>query len=71
MRFIKRSEITPLTYDTAPSTSLSISIFSKLVVTTFLTSKQLSRRTVSIPYDSTSKYFGLAINHMLLLPICC
>ena len=49
MRFMRRSEMTPLTYDTAPSTSLSISIFSRLVVTTFFTSRQLSRRTVSMP----------------------
>ena len=37
----------------APSSSLSISIFCRHVVTTLRTSRQLSRRTVSIPCNNT------------------
>ena len=49
MRFMSRLLIMPFTYATAPSTSFSISIFSRLVVITSRTSRQLSRRTVSMP----------------------
>lgn len=49
IRFMRRSEMVFLTYSAAPGTSLSISILLRLSVTRFLTSKQLSLRTVSIP----------------------
>lgn len=50
-RFIKRSEMVLLTYWTAPGTSLSISILWRHSVTKFLTSRQLSLLTVSIPVN--------------------
>ena len=49
MRFMSRSEMVLRTYSWAPSTFLCIRIISRLVVTTLRTSKQLSRRTVSMP----------------------
>lgn len=51
MRFIKRSEMVFLTNWTAAGTSLSISILWRHSFTRFLTNKQLSLRTVSMPVD--------------------
>mmetsp|Transcript_30359 Transcript_30359/g.99138 ORF Transcript_30359/g.99138 Transcript_30359/m.99138 type:complete len:258 (-) Transcript_30359:1808-2581(-) len=51
--FCSRSLMTPLVYSTAPSTSLSSRIFFRHVPTTRRTSRQLSRRTVSMPLASS------------------
>ncbi len=49
-RFMSRSAIVWRTYSLAFLSSLSIKIISRTVVTMFRTSRQLSLRTVSIPY---------------------
>lgn len=49
MRFMRRSEMVLLTYWTAPGMSLSTNILWRHSVTRFLTNKQLSLRTVSMP----------------------
>ena len=50
--FIRRSAIVRLTNSLAPLSSLLIKIISKHVVTRFLTRRQLSLLTVSIPYTA-------------------
>lgn len=57
MRFIRRSEIVFLTYWVAEWISLSINNLLRHSVTRFLTSKQLSLRTVSIPENRENEQY--------------
>ena len=52
MRFMSRSLMVRLTYSTAPGTSRSMRILRRHVSITCLTSRQLSRLTVSMPFVS-------------------